>query len=120
MPDAKPLQVPRGDIRFEQVRFAYNAGAPVIEQLDLHIRPGEKIGLVGRSGAGKSTVVNLLLRFYDLDGGRIVIDGQDIAACHAGSACARRWAWSRRTTRCCTARCATTSCTAGPTPPMRR
>ncbi|MCW5657504.1 MAG: ABC transporter ATP-binding protein [Burkholderiaceae bacterium] len=78
-PDAKPLQVSRGDIRFEQVRFAYNAGAPVIDQLDLHIRPGEKIGLVGRSGAGKSTVVNLLLRFYDLEAGRILIDGQDIA-----------------------------------------
>ena len=79
-PGAKPLQVPQGDIRFEQVRFAYNGGTPVIEQLDLHIKPGEKIGLVGRSGAGKSTVVNLLLRFYDLDGGRILIDGQDVAA----------------------------------------
>ncbi|MCG3189977.1 MAG: Vitamin B12 import ATP-binding protein BtuD [Burkholderiaceae bacterium] len=78
-PDAKPLAVPRGDIRFEQVRFAYGSGAPVIDQLDLHIRPGEKIGLVGRSGAGKSTVVNLLLRFYDLQAGRILIDGQDIA-----------------------------------------
>jgi ATP-binding cassette subfamily B multidrug efflux pump len=78
-PDAKPLAVPHGDIRFEQVQFAYNRGAPVIDKLDLHIRPGEKIGLVGRSGAGKSTVVNLLLRFYDLDGGRILIDGQDVA-----------------------------------------
>jgi ATP-binding cassette, subfamily B, multidrug efflux pump len=78
-PDAKPLQVPHGDIRFEQVSFAYNPGTPVIDKLDLHIRPGEKIGLVGRSGAGKSTVVNLLLRFYDLDGGRILIDGQDVA-----------------------------------------
>jgi len=78
-PDAQPLRVQRGDIRFEQVTFAYGGGVPVIDRLDLHIRPGEKIGLVGRSGAGKSTVVNLLLRFYDLDGGRIVIDGQDIA-----------------------------------------
>jgi len=77
--DAKPLAVARGDIRFEQVRFGYGSGSPVIDQLDLHIRPGEKIGLVGRSGAGKSTVVNLLLRFYDLQGGRIEIDGQDIA-----------------------------------------
>jgi ATP-binding cassette subfamily B multidrug efflux pump len=51
----------------------------VIRDLNLHIRPGEKIGLVGRSGAGKSTVVNLLLRFYDLQQGRILIDGQDIA-----------------------------------------
>ena len=47
--------------------------------MDLHIRPGEKIGVVGRSGAGKSTLVNLLLRFYDLEGGRILIDGQDIS-----------------------------------------
>ncbi|MET2988498.1 ABC transporter ATP-binding protein, partial [Herbaspirillum seropedicae] len=52
---------------------------PVVDKLDLVIRPGEKIGLVGRSGAGKSTIVNLLLRFYDIEGGRITIDGQDIA-----------------------------------------
>ena len=78
-PDAKPLVVRHGDVHFEKVRFAYGSGPAVIEDLDLHIRPGEKIGLVGRSGAGKSTVVNLLLRFYDVDGGRILIDGQDIA-----------------------------------------
>ena len=77
--DAKPLQVTRGDIRFEDVRFSYGGDKPVIERLNLHIRPGEKIGLVGRSGAGKSTVVNLLLRFYDIEGGRLLIDGQDIA-----------------------------------------
>jgi len=79
-PGAPPLEVPQGEIRFEQVRFGYGTQRTVIDDLDLHIRPGEKIGLVGRSGAGKSTVVNLLLRFYDLDGGRILIDGQDIAA----------------------------------------
>jgi ATP-binding cassette, subfamily B, multidrug efflux pump len=79
-PDAQPLQVTRGEIHLERVQFAYGAGAAVIDRLDLHIRPGEKIGLVGRSGAGKSTVVNLLLRFYDLNGGRITIDAQDIAA----------------------------------------
>ncbi len=78
-PDAKPLAVTRGDIRFEQVSFAYGGKRDVIEKLDLHIRPGEKIGLVGRSGAGKSTIVNLLLRFYDVESGRILIDGQDIA-----------------------------------------
>jgi ATP-binding cassette subfamily B multidrug efflux pump len=83
-PDAKPLVVPRGEIRFERVDFHYGrdaAGAPrVIEKLSLTIHPGEKIGLVGRSGAGKSTIVNLLLRFYDIESGRILIDGQDIAA----------------------------------------
>jgi len=84
-PDAVPLRVTRGEIRFEHVYFSYGkepaAGVrPVIDDLSLHIRAGEKIGLVGRSGAGKSTVVNLLLRFYDVAQGRILIDGQDIAA----------------------------------------
>jgi ATP-binding cassette subfamily B multidrug efflux pump len=83
-PDAAPLHVKRGEIRFEDVSFAYgrtgNAAPPVIDRLSLQIRPGEKIGLVGRSGAGKSTLVNLLLRFHDIASGRILIDGQDIAA----------------------------------------
>jgi ATP-binding cassette subfamily B multidrug efflux pump len=78
-PDAVPLKVPRGEVRFERVSFAYGGKNKVIDNLSLHIRAGEKIGLVGRSGAGKSTVVNLLLRFYDLPEGRILIDGQDIA-----------------------------------------
>ena len=79
-PEAKPLVVSRGEIRFENVSFAYSeTSQPVIQHLSLSIRPGEKIGLVGRSGAGKSTIVNLLLRFYDLKQGRILIDGQDIA-----------------------------------------
>ena len=79
IPGAKPLQVTQGDIRFEQARFHYGKGHGVIDNLNLHIRPGEKIGLVGRSGAGKSTLVNLLLRFYDVEGGRVLIDGQNIA-----------------------------------------
>ncbi|UTH76521.1 ABC transporter ATP-binding protein [Chromobacterium sp. IIBBL 290-4] len=78
-PAAAKLEVPRGEVRFENVDFSYGGAKTVIDGLDLTIRPGEKIGLVGRSGAGKSTIVNLLLRFYDLDGGRILIDGQDIA-----------------------------------------
>ncbi len=60
--------------------FGYGSGRAVVDDLCLHIRPGEKIGLVGRSGAGKSTVVNLLLRFYDVERGAVLIDGQDIAA----------------------------------------
>jgi ATP-binding cassette, subfamily B, multidrug efflux pump len=79
-PGARPLEVTRGEIRFESVTFAYTAGRSVIENFDLTIAPGEKIGLVGRSGAGKSTVVSLLLRLYDVQQGRILIDGQDIAA----------------------------------------
>ncbi|MBD8065308.1 ABC transporter ATP-binding protein [Devosia sp. PTR5] len=78
-PDAKRLPQVQGDIRFDKVSFHYGKSSGVIDNLDLHIRPGEKIGLVGRSGAGKSTIVNLLLRFYDRQGGRILIDGEDIA-----------------------------------------
>lgn len=78
-PDATPLQVPHGEIRFDDVSFSYGGERPVIEHLNLHIRAGEKIGLVGRSGAGKSTIVNLLLRFHDVESGQIRVDGQDIA-----------------------------------------
>ena len=78
-PGAKALEVSRGEIRFEQVDFGYGGPRKVVDGLDLLIRPGEKIGLVGRSGAGKSTVVNLLLRLYDVGSGRVLIDGQDIA-----------------------------------------
>jgi len=78
-PSAKPLVVSRGEIRFDDVGFHYGRSSGVIDDLDLVVKPGEKIGLVGRSGAGKSTLVNLLLRFYDLQSGRILIDGQDIA-----------------------------------------
>jgi ATP-binding cassette subfamily B multidrug efflux pump len=91
--DSKPLRVTRGDIRFEHVDFHYGQPAGsvptvgsgtarpggVIHDLNLHIAAGEKVGLVGRSGAGKSTLVNILLRFYDVERGRILIDGQDIA-----------------------------------------
>jgi ATP-binding cassette subfamily B multidrug efflux pump len=79
-PDARQLVVPKGEIRFEDVRFHYGKVKSVLEDVSLTIRPGEKVGIVGRSGAGKSTLVNVLLRFYDLEAGRILIDGQDIAA----------------------------------------
>jgi ATP-binding cassette subfamily B multidrug efflux pump len=85
VPDAPALTVTRGDIRLEHVQFHYGGKRRVIEDFSLHIRPGEKIGLVGRSGAGKSTIVNLLLRFYDVEGGRILIDGQDIAGVQQNS-----------------------------------
>jgi ATP-binding cassette subfamily B multidrug efflux pump len=79
VPEAKALPVVKGDIKFENVSFHYGKKGGVIDDLNLHIRPGEKIGLVGRSGAGKSTLVNLLLRFYDRADGHIRIDGNDIA-----------------------------------------
>src|SRR5208337_895372 len=78
-PGAVALQVERGHVRFEDVRFGYGTARGVLHGIDLTIAPGERVGLVGPSGAGKSTLVNLLLRFYDLESGRILIDGQNIA-----------------------------------------
>jgi len=76
---AMPLEVANGAVRFEHIHFHYGKQGGVIAGLDLAVRAGEKIGVVGPSGAGKSTLVNVLLRLYDLEGGRILIDGQDIA-----------------------------------------
>ncbi|CAN5831092.1 ABC transporter ATP-binding protein [soil metagenome] len=79
-PGAAELVVPRGEVTFDHASFRYaDGGRRVIDDMTLTVAPGEKIGLVGRSGAGKSTMVNLLLRFHDLESGRILIDGQDIA-----------------------------------------
>jgi len=78
-PGALPLEVKKGGIRFENIRFGYGLERGIVQDLSLNIEPGEKVGVVGRSGAGKSTLVNLLLRFYDLESGRILIDGQDIS-----------------------------------------
>ncbi|RDL43135.1 ABC transporter ATP-binding protein [Marinomonas piezotolerans] len=76
---AKPIKVTRGDIEFDDVEFHYGKNdVKVIDKLKLMIKPGEKVGLVGRSGAGKSTIVNLLLRFHDIERGAIRVDGQDI------------------------------------------
>jgi len=77
--DAKPLQVRGGEIRFEKVSYQYRSGDHLFRDLDLHIRAGERIGLVGPSGAGKSTLTKLIRRYYDVSSGRILIDGQDIA-----------------------------------------
>ncbi len=79
-PAAPPLVVKSGGIEFRSVRFHYGKGSGLFDDLSLSIKAGEKIGLVGRSGAGKSTLVNLLLRFYDLEGGSILIDGQNLAS----------------------------------------
>jgi ATP-binding cassette subfamily B multidrug efflux pump len=78
-PDAKPLVVTKAAIRFDKVNFRYEGSLPVVENLDFDIKAGERVGLIGRSGAGKSTIVNLLLRFYDVQSGVISIDGQDIS-----------------------------------------
>jgi ATP-binding cassette subfamily B multidrug efflux pump len=79
-PDAQVMRVDRGEIRFENVAFHYGKDGGVMENLSLTIAPGEKVGLIGRSGAGKTTLVNLLLRLHDVETGRVLIDGQNIAA----------------------------------------
>ncbi len=75
----KPLTVSKGDIRFERATFAYAGHPPVFKGFTLHIKPGERVGLVGQSGSGKSTLTKLLLRFADLKSGRVLVDGQDIS-----------------------------------------
>ena len=79
-PGAGPLVVKSGEIRFDHVGFHYGRDKGIIDDLSFVLKPGERVGLVGRSGAGKTTIINLLLRFYDLESGRITIDGQDISA----------------------------------------
>ena len=76
--EAQPLVVSAGNVQFEAVNFSYGLKTPVLQALNLTIKSGEKVGLVGRSGAGKSTIVNLLLRFYDVEHGQILIDDKDI------------------------------------------
>lgn len=77
-PEAKPLTVKQGGVKFDAVDFSYGGSKVVLKDLNLHIKPGEKVGLVGRSGAGKSTIVNLLLRFYEVEKGGILIDDQNV------------------------------------------
>jgi ATP-binding cassette subfamily B multidrug efflux pump len=76
--DATVLPRAKGDIRFENVSFHYGKGAGVIDNFSLHIQPGERVALVGPSGAGKTTIINLALRLFDVEKGRILIDGQDV------------------------------------------
>jgi len=77
-PDARPLNVDRGHIRFEDVHFGYEPGRDILKGIDLDVPAGHTLAVVGPSGAGKSTLARLMYRFYDLTGGRITIDGQDI------------------------------------------
>jgi ATP-binding cassette, subfamily B, heavy metal transporter len=77
-PDAKPLVVSAGTVRFEDVRFAYEPARPILKGISFEVPAGKTVAIVGPSGAGKSTISRLLFRLYDVSGGKILIDGQDI------------------------------------------
>ncbi len=79
-PDAKELGDVRGEVEYRDVSFAYSNGVPVLEHVNLHIEPGQTLALVGPSGGGKTTLVSLLPRFYDVTGGAVLVDGQDVRA----------------------------------------
>ncbi|MBD3183829.1 ATP-binding cassette domain-containing protein [Candidatus Poribacteria bacterium] len=78
LPQAQPLEIKRGEVIFRDVYFGYEAGVPVLKNINFHAEPGQTIALVGPTGAGKTTIVNLLTRFYDINEGRIIIDGYNI------------------------------------------
>jgi ATP-binding cassette subfamily B multidrug efflux pump len=84
-PAAAVLGSPRGEVRFENVWFSYKADAPLIEDMSLDVKQGETIAIVGPTGAGKTTLVNLLMRFYEIQRGRITVDGSDIRGVQRGS-----------------------------------
>ena len=77
-PDPVPLPPPRGEIVFDRVTFGYNAGHPVLKDVSFNVEPGHTLAIVGATGAGKTSIINLLLRFYDADQGRVLVDGVDV------------------------------------------
>jgi ATP-binding cassette, subfamily B, multidrug efflux pump len=83
--DAVVLSAARGEVRFEDVDFSYVPEKPLIEKMNLDVKPGQTIAIVGPTGAGKTTLVNLLMRFYEIQGGRITVDGKDIRSVHRGN-----------------------------------
>ncbi len=84
-PDAYVLTDPKGDLEFVHVDFSYVPDKPLLADITFHARPGQRIALVGPTGCGKTTLINLLLRFYDLDGGSILVDGHDVSTCTRAS-----------------------------------
>jgi ATP-binding cassette subfamily B protein len=117
--DAPTIEDGAGVIEFEHVAFGYAPDKPLIRDLSFRVEPGQTVAIVGPTGAGKTTLVNLLMRFYELDGGRILLDGQDIAELTRDDVRSAP-AWCCRTRGCSPARSARTSATATKRPPTWR
>ena len=121
-PDHEPTLVladPRGRVEFDHVSFSYDKTRPLITDLSLVAEPGQTVAIVGPTGAGKTTLVNLIMRFYELDAGQIRLDGLDISKM-ARAICDRTSGWCCRTPGCSAGRSARTSRTAIPARPRRR
>jgi ATP-binding cassette subfamily B protein len=82
---AKVIEVPQGEVQFQHVKFGYKEDAPLMEDMNIDVKPGQTIAIVGPTGAGKTTLVNLLMRFYELNGGKITVDGVDITQLKRGN-----------------------------------
>ncbi len=101
--DASVLADPRGEVEFDHVAFGYDAGRLVLRDVDLAVRPGMRVALVGETGCGKTTLINLLMRFYDVSGGAVRVDGRDVRAwtresLRAGWGMVLQDTWVRRAT----------------------
>ena len=100
---AAVLEAPRGEVALEHVRFGYDEKSPVLRDVDLAVRPGTRVALVGETGCGKTTLINLLMRFYDVDGGSVSVDGRDVrdwtrASLRAGWGMVLQDTWVRHAT----------------------
>jgi ABC-type transport system involved in Fe-S cluster assembly fused permease/ATPase subunit len=100
-------------VDFDHVSFGYKEDEPVLKDVNLHAEPGQRIALVGETGAGKSTIIRLLARFFDVSAGAVLVDGHDVRAVTQSPACARSWASCCRTPFSSPARWPTTSAMAG-------
>lgn len=121
VPEAEHARVlqPDGHVELKDVSFRYLPDRPLIEGLNLDVKPGQRIAIVGPTGCGKTTLINLLMRFYDVNSGSITVSGDDIRNVTRAS-CAAATAWCCRTPGCAPAPSARTSPTASPTPPTKR
>jgi ATP-binding cassette subfamily B protein len=82
--DAKVITAPKGEVQFQHIKFGYKEDVPLMEDMNIDVKPGQMIAIVGPTGAGKTTLVNLLMRFYDVNGGKITVDGVDIRQLRRG------------------------------------